>query len=168
MLHELAKRRTVEASAGAITPDPRDRARWDLDDLHREIEAAGVSMQDWPFPHDTAAGIDASIAYRHELAKVMAEADPPGSHVFWQLDRERALWDADPRNPAARGEPVGAREGPPPDGLDIATIRAALRDWTGEWPPPQDQITGYTGRRVRQVLHEARTSWQAEVEAIKR
>jgi len=60
------------------------------------------------------------------------------------------------------------RGGPPRVGLDIETIRADLRDWTGEWPPPQDQFSGYTSRRIRQVLHEAETTWRAEVAAIER
>lgn len=54
------------------------------------------------------------------------------------------------------------------DGLDIEAIRAALREWTGPWPPGQDQITDYTSRRVRQVLQEADTNYQAELDAVKR
>lgn len=60
------------------------------------------------------------------------------------------------------------RSGPlPGGGLDMAAIRQALREWDGPWPPPQEQITAYSGRRVRQVLEEAGTSWDAEVDAAK-
>jgi hypothetical protein len=55
------------------------------------------------------------------------------------------------------------KSGPPPgDGLDLSTLRQALRDWDGPWPPPEDQITPYSARRVRQVLYDADTSWEAE------
>jgi hypothetical protein len=55
----------------------------------------------------------------------------------------------------------------PGDGLDIAAIRTALREWEGPWPPAQEQISGLTARRVRQVLHDAETTWEAEVEAVR-
>ena len=57
--------------------------------------------------------------------------------------------------------------GPPPGlGLDVATIRAALREWqAGWWPPPQEQLTDYTARRIHQVLTEEGTDWRTEVAA---
>lgn len=56
--------------------------------------------------------------------------------------------------------------GPPPGlGLDIEVIRSALRDWAYDWPPTQAELTDYSDRRVRQVLGEAGSTWQDEIDA---
>ena len=59
-------------------------------------------------------------------------------------------------------------EGGPPSGvgLTIDHVRQVLRTWEHAWPPTQDGLTGYTGRRVRQVLAGADTSWDEKVAAV--
>jgi hypothetical protein len=60
------------------------------------------------------------------------------------------------------------RPGPPPTGIDMARVRRALVEWPSAWPPTQPafanlSLGGLTDRRLRQILHAARTSWQAEL-----
>ena len=58
--------------------------------------------------------------------------------------------------------------GPPRTGLTIAVIRAALAEWEGDWPPTQPSLgqttLGKEGRTIRLALHEAQTTWQAELD----
>lgn len=134
-LVDHARRQLVEDPANGITPDPRTQARWDLDDLHRTIERAGVPLSQWPYARDTADGIEAALAYAQELARMQRLT--PDDWRTWRLDRERRLWSEDARNPARSGpaEVPGHRDRAVAlvaramvDGLEVPTQEAVAAD----------------------------------------
>lgn len=62
------------------------------------------------------------------------------------------------------------KTGPPPsDTVNIDQVRSALAAWRGAWPPTQQtfanlSLGGLGDRRLRQILHQAETSWERELE----
>ena len=104
------------------------------------------------------------------------EAEAAGV-ALWALQeakaerRERVRREQEQHDLAAARRVVSeaSRDGPTLGlGLDIIQVRHELVGWWGEWPPPQTTfcdlaLGGITDRRLRQVLHDAKTTWNSEL-----
>jgi hypothetical protein len=113
----------------------------DLDDLRRELEAAGIGPNDWPYPGDTSGGIHRNINHQAEVARIQRESGAYEA-LLWMTAREWEIWDEDPRNPAVRAahaESVDAADHPSLEGIDTLSreqVLDARRRWQhGEGHP---------------------------------
>ena len=110
-----------------------------------------------------------------ERANERGEAEAAGV-ALWALQeakaerRERIRREQEQHDLAAARRVVNQASGGGPTlglGLDIVQVRHELVGWRGEWPPPQPTfcdlaLGGITDRRLRQVLSDAETTWNAE------